>query len=163
MMFHISPVSLLHDAGQWPHFPCPPTCWPLLSVSVEHQGIPSSASTKMQPLYTLSLYVKGKTQLAPESPPPFVVQPAVGLLTGEFVTTWMSPQFLGPLTLWEFDCLLNPLDLTQHWEVFRRFLLLFLLSQDQWLQLLVAWHSFWHSCALFTCEGLFLIGRSAPK
>ena len=49
------PISLLQDDGQCPHFPCPPICCPLLSVRVEHQGIPSSASTRMQPLYTLSL------------------------------------------------------------------------------------------------------------
>lgn len=138
-------ISLLHVLGQCPHLPCPPTCCPLLSVRVEHQGIPSSASTRMHPRYTRSLKVKGKTHLAPGSPPPLVVQPAVGRVDGWLVSTVISPQVLGPLTLRPLDCRLNPLDFSQHWEVRRPVLLFCLLSQDQWLQLSVAWQSFWHS------------------
>ena len=57
---------------------CPelPLMWvPLLWVPTEHQGFPSWAPSRVQPLYALLFQVKGKTHLAPTRGPESVLHP----------------------------------------------------------------------------------------
>ncbi len=75
-------VAFLSSGGmgqpgpQFPHFPCPPTCWPLSSTRVEHQALCSvrCAWFHVHVVYTTPLKRNGKMQGLPDDAPATVTQ-----------------------------------------------------------------------------------------
>ena len=76
-MLYLPACCIGQPLPQWPHFPWSGMCNPFSSTNVEHQYLLSSVS-KVHPLYTTLLNLKGKTHFWFGDPPPIVMQSETG-------------------------------------------------------------------------------------